>query len=137
MVNGNADPHHHGFWDNGHGFKSVSWQSSTQDIDLDKIAEGWHEGDYALQEMTGLAMGMGWLIGRAHHQSTALNGRASHEVVLEDIMLGGGWDVLEAEMKSHSELDADWIESDFVLFNRILKQEGPLLGLSSSRVCHE
>ena len=73
-------------------------------------------------------MGMGWLIGRAHHQSTALNGRASHEVVLEDIVLGGGWDVLEAEMKSHSELDADWVESDFVLFNRMLKEEGPLLG---------
>ena len=126
--NPQADPYHHGFWDDGHGFKSVSWSSWIQDIERDKLIEDWDEGDYGLEEMVELSESLGWIMGRQHTRSTSATGQPSHLIVQADIQEGGGWARLEAEIVQASFDDAVRYQNDFELFQDLLQQKGELLG---------
>ncbi|MEC8380625.1 MAG: DUF2252 family protein [Myxococcota bacterium] len=127
-INSEADPYHHGFWDDGHGFKSMSWNSSLQDIELHKMTEQWDEGDYALEDIVDFASSLGWMIGHVHHRNTGIDGQATHKIVQADLISGGGWSKLETELKNHSGNDADFTERDYELFKQMLEQDGMLLG---------
>ena len=55
-------------------------------------------------------------------ETQTLSGKSAGAVILEDIALGGGFNVLNAEMISVSEADYNWCLAE-------LEGSGPLLGL--------
>ena len=96
---------------------------------MSKIQEDWSEGTVDLEDLSDLAAIMG-----AHHaavwnQALTLNGQNTRDVVLEDIELGGGFDLFRRELITASEMDFAVQRADYEWFVAELQRSGPLLGL--------
>ena len=110
-------------------FKTQSWSSYYQDVEVSKIQEDWDDGNLSVDDLKDLAAVMG-----AHHASVwrgtqTLSGESAGAVILEDIALGGGFDVLNTEMMSISASDFVVQKADYAWFLAELERSGPLLGL--------
>ena len=126
--NPEADPNYGGV-DHPFDFKTQSWSSYYQDVEVPKIQEDWADGKIAAADLIDLALVMG-----AHHASvwndaSTLGGRSTRLVVLEDIQLGGGFEAFTREMLTVSEEDFAVQRADYVWFLNELNHTGPLLGL--------
>ena len=125
--NPDADPNYKGFA-TPFDFKTQSWSSYYQDVEVSKIQEDWDDGSLSVDDLKDLATVMG-----AHHASVwkgtqTLSGESAGAVILEDIALGGGFDVLNTEMMSISEVDFVVQKADYDWFLAELERSGPLLG---------
>ena len=126
-TNPDADPNYTG-QDQVFDYKTQTWSSYFQDVEVDKIQKKWNEGTYDVNDVQDLASVMGGLMAQMTRQSKTLSGRSSHLVILEDIQLGGGENVLFEEMMSVSAQDFLQLQRDFQWFQRTLHTDGPLLG---------
>lgn len=127
-TNPEADPNYMG-QDRLFDYKTQTWSSYFQDVEVDKIQEKWTEGTYDIRDIQDLADVMGGLMAQMTRQSNTLSGRSSHVVILEDIQLGGGRDVLFEEIMGASQKDFVQLQMDFQWFQKTLQTDGPLLGL--------
>ena len=96
---------------------------------MSKVQEDWSEGKEDLDDLSDLAAVMG-----AHHagvwnQALTLNGQNTRDVVLEDIALGGGFDVFRRELITVSEMDFAVQRADYEWFVAELNRSGSLLAL--------
>ena len=91
----------HDVWSTqGLEWKSFFYASSMQDFEHDKIIEAWDDGDIGLADVEEWAYMLGHALSNRHVAGTTRNGRDVDSVVLSDIALGGGEDVLVNEMKT-------------------------------------
>ena len=126
--NPDADPNYRGFTA-PFDFKTQSWSSYYQDIEVSKIKEDWDDGDLSVEDLIDLAVVMG-----AHHafvwrDTQTWSGESVRNVILEDITLGGGFDRLSAELIGVSKADVVVQQTDYDWFVTELERSGPLLGL--------
>ena len=86
-------------------YKTQTWSFYFQDVEVSKIQEDWTDGRYDEYDLADLANVMGGMMALKAHQSRVLSGRSSAEVILEDLYIGGGFDVLIQEMVEQSRVD--------------------------------
>ncbi len=119
---------------NGHAtalgltFKSLSWTSWFQDVDHEKIADAWADGDYGPEQLEGLAADLGRVLAASHARGGTLTGGDAGAAITRDLRSGGGPAALVAEVQAHSAADFAQLQVDAGLFARLLEDEGPLLG---------
>ena len=126
--NPEADPNYGGMT-HPFDFKTQSWSSYYQDVEVPKIQEDWEEEKIDTDDLIDLAFVMG-----AHHASVwngapTFSGLVARVVVLEDIQQGGGFEAFTREMLTISEEDFAVQRADYVWFVNELERTGPLLGL--------
>ena len=109
-------------------YKTQTWSSYFQDVEVSKIQEDWTDGRYDEYDLADLAYVMGGMMALKAHQSRVLSGRSSAEVILEDLNIGGGFDVLIQEMVEQSRVDAVQLFHDYEWFVQELRRSGPMLG---------
>lgn len=126
-TNPDADPNYGG-QDRVFDYKTQTWSSHFQDVEVDKVQQKWTDGMYDIHDIQDLANVMGGLMAQVARQSESLSGRSSHLVILEDIQLGGGRGVLFEEMMHVSQQDFLQHHQDFTWFQNAVRTEGPLLG---------
>ena len=72
-----------------------------------------------------------------HHHATVwneartLSGKSTRAVILEDIQMGGGFEVFRHELSTVSEEDFAVQRADYQWFVAELERSGPLLGLDA------
>lgn len=128
--NPEADPNYGGV-SHPFDFKTQSWSSYYQDVEIPKIQEDWDDGKLDADDLIDLGLVMG-----AHHASVwngapTLSGSNTGRVVLEDIQLGGGFEAFTREMLTVTEEDFAVQRADYEWFVAELERTGPLLGLDA------
>ena len=94
-----------------------------QDFEHDKIIEAWDDGDIGLADIEEWAYMLGRALRNRHVAGRTRNGRDVDSVILSDIALGGGEDVLVNEMKTVVVRDLAQLNTDFVLFQDLVEEE--------------
>jgi len=123
-----ADPRHVGALADGLSWKAMSWTSYFQDVEHGKLQEAWEEGDIDPETLASLAFDLGRVLGASHARTRTLDGLDARQVIEDDIVSGGGDDVLTEEVLRHARADLARLHADFDLFSELLETEGPLLG---------
>ena len=129
-TNPSADPNYT-FVQRPFDFKTQSWTSYYQDVEVSKIQEDWNDGTLNVVDLTDLASVMGSHHALVWRSTNTLQGRNSGLVIQEDIGLGGGFEVFTSEMLSVSDDDYQVLQADYQWFQRELERTGPLLGLDA------
>lgn len=126
--NRNADPNYSG-QDHIFSYKTQTWTSYFQDIEVHKIQDDWNDGKYAEQDLIDVAIIMGALNAQIATRSRTLNGQNVHQVIIEDIELGGGESIFFEEMVESALIEHQQQQEDYEWFVDELNHSGPLLGL--------
>ena len=114
----------HDVWSaQGLEWKSFFYASSMQDFEHDKIIEAWDEEDIGLADIEEWAYMLGHALSNRHVAGRTRNGRDVDSVILRDIALGGGEDVLVNEMKTVVARDLAQLNTDFALFQELVEEE--------------
>ena len=127
--NPTADSNYFPIYIDGLSFKTVSWTSYFQDIELHKIRDNWNDGDIVQEEIVAMSKVMGRTMGNTLYQAKDLSGNNAAKIVLEDIRLGGGADELRDEILFISRQEEIQLKQDFEWFREYLDVHGPLMGM--------
>ena len=101
-----------------------------QDIELHKTQDDWNDGDLSEEDMVMTSKVMGSAMGNALRQATDLSGNNAAEIVVEDIWLGGGEEMLKTELLLLSTQEEQQLKQDFEWFQKHFADYGSLMGMT-------
>lgn len=128
--NPDADPNYKGIA-TPFDFKTQSWSSYYQDVEVSKIQEDWSDGTLETNDLVDFAHVMGHHHATVWNEARTLSGKSTRTVILEDIQIGGGFEVFRHELSTVSEEDFAVQRADYQWFVAELERSGPLLGLDA------
>ncbi len=122
-----SDSDYMGIFVNGIAFKTVSWSSYLQDIEVEKIKENWDDGTYLESDLIDMSTVMGSSMGTIHSTTKSFSGQNSGAVIIDDIQQGGSASVLHQEVLETSLLEQQQLMQQYAAFQQYLMDRGPLL----------
>ena len=107
-------------------FKVLTWSSWFQDADHLSVLEDWEDSAIDAGDFASMAGVLGYTLGSSHRRGETAAGGSAAAVLERD--LAGSDEVLLAEILATSASDAIALQRDYVLFQMLLDDHGPLLG---------
>jgi uncharacterized protein (DUF2252 family) len=108
-------------------FRSRSYLSWSQEIDHEKVAEAWRDGDIDAGDLARTANMLGRALAQAHAGGKTARGTPALKAIAKDIAKGGGQAFVRERIRD-SASDIRDLERDQKAFTWLLSAYGPLLG---------
>lgn len=126
--NPSPDPRYQAVQDGHVSFKVVGWNSYLQDIERDKVEDGFASGDYSTEDIVELAQEIGVSLYLAHTSAPLYDGRLS-KPILHDILQKMDRDVITQRLSDMIEKDVLQLQNDYHLFRSLFEKKGSTLGI--------
>ena len=107
-------------------FKVLTWSSWFQDADHLSVLEAWEDGVIDAGDFMEMAGVLGHALGSSHRRGETAAGGSAAATLERD--LAGDAEVLLAEILETSASDDLALQRDYLLFQALLADHGPLLG---------